>query len=146
MMRILSSLLVCLATACPASAQGWPNLDQLLFSTLTQSGRAEASFWLPDSPDPTRATRAVGVVYEHIPGSAGSVSIATGHYVRQASGWQFTGVVSGLFGQNPRDSLFGPGYVDVTTTMLGPNEPRCCPTLATRWRINLTSMTAQRLQ
>lgn len=128
-------------------AQGWPNLDQLLFSTLTTSGTAESSFWLPDTPDPATATQALGVVYEYIPGSAGNTGIATGYYQRTQTGaWQFAGVVQGLFGQQPRDPAFAPGYMDLTTTMLGPNEPRCCPTLATRWRIDLTAMTAVRLQ
>ena len=145
MMRIFAPILLAVAMAFPAGAQGWPNLDQLLFSTLTSSGKAEASFWLPDHPDPAQATRALGVVYEHIPGSAGSVSIAVGHYIRNATGWQFTGVVSGLFGQSPRDPAYGEGVVELTTTMLGPNEPRCCPTLATRWRIDLNTMAAQRL-
>lgn len=135
-----------LVLSLPLSAQSWPNLDQLLFSTLTASGTAEASFWIPDSPDPAQATRALGVVYEYIPGSAGNTGIATGHYIRTQAGWQFSGRIAGLFGQSPRDPAFGQGFVDVTTTMLGPNEPRCCPTLPVRWRINLSSMTAVRLQ
>ena len=143
-MRALAALLILLAG--PVRAQdGWPNLDALLFSTLTASGQAEASFWLPDQVDPTTATRAVGVVYEHIPGSAGSVGIATGVYVRTGQGWQFAGPVQGMFGQSPRDPAFGPAHVDITTTLLGPNEPRCCPTVPGRWRIDLATLVAQRL-
>lgn len=148
MIRGIVSLLLALSIwAPPVSAQqvGWPNLDQLLFSTLTNSGRAEASFWLPDQSEPTTATRALGVVYEHIPGSAGSVSIAAGLYQRVAEGWAFVGPVEGLFGNAPRDPGFGPAHVDLTTTMLGPDEPRCCPTLPVRWRIDLTTRVAQRL-
>lgn len=146
-MRIVAALLAMSLWLPPASAQqaSWPNLDQLLFSTLTASGRAEASFWLPDQLDPATATRALGVVYEHIPGSAGSVSIATGIYQRVAEGWAFVGPVEGLFGNSPRDPAFLAAHVDVTTTMLGPNEPRCCPTLPVRWRIDLTTRVAQRL-
>ncbi|WP_299048118.1 hypothetical protein [uncultured Tateyamaria sp.] len=147
-MRRRAALCVALALwALPASAQqaGWPNLDQLLFSTLTASGRAEASFWLPDQNDPAAATRALGVVYEHIPGSAGSVSIAVGLYQRIAEGWQFVGPVEGLFGNTPSDPAFAPTHMDVTTLMLGPNEPRCCPTLQVRWRIDLATRVAQRL-
>jgi hypothetical protein len=140
-------LAICLALlAAPLHAQdGWPNLDQLLFSTLTASGTAEASFWLPDSADADAATRALGIVYEYIPGSAGSTSIASGVYQRVPEGWQFAGTVSGLFGQSPTDAAFGPGHVDVTTIMLGPDEPRCCPTLPARWRIDLSTFSAQRL-
>lgn len=131
----------------PATAQqsAWPDLDRLLFSTLTASGTAEASFWLPDQADPATATRALGVVYEYIPGSAGSTSIAVGLYQRTTAGWGFIGPVEGLFGQSPRDAVFGPTYVDLTTIMLGPNEPRCCPTMPVRWRVSLASRAAQRL-
>lgn len=135
----------CLMLALPVQAQdGWPDLDQLLFGTLTTSGRAEASFWLPDSGDPASATRALGIVYEAFPGG-NAVSIATGMYQRVPQGWQFLGLVEGLFGQSPRDAAFGPTHVELTTTMLGPGEPRCCPTLATRWRIDLATRTAQKL-
>ncbi len=125
-----------------AMAQDWGNLDALLFQNLTESGTAEASYWLPNSLDPAVATAAIGVVYEYIPGSAGNTGIATGVFVRQANGWSFAGGVSGMFGQQPRDASFGQGYVDVTTSMLGPNEPRCCPTAPTRWRIDFGSMQA----
>ncbi|MEM8654908.1 MAG: hypothetical protein AAGF36_09185 [Pseudomonadota bacterium] len=147
-MRIVVALVVAAATwLTPATAQegGWPDLDALLFSTLTASGRAEASFWLPDQADAATATRAVGVVYEHIPDSAGSVSIAVGLYQRTGPGWAFVGPVQGLFGNTPRDVAFGPAHVDLTTIMLGPDEPRCCPTLPVRWRIDLNTRTAQRL-
>ena len=145
-MRIVATLCAILALAAPVRAQnGWPNLDALLFSTLPASGRAAASFWLPDTPDPATATRALGIVYEHILGSEGSVSIANGVYVRTTQGWQIAGVVPNLFGQSPRAANFGPASVDVTTTTLGPNEPRCCPTVETRWRIDLATFQAQRL-
>lgn len=134
-------------TALPTLAQqgAWPNLDQLLFSTLTASGTAETSFWLPDRATPDDATRALGIVYEYIPGSAGNTSIAVGLYQRTTTGWGFVGPVEGLFGQSPRDAAFGSTHIDLTTTMLGPNEPRCCPTLPVRWRISLASRTVQRL-
>ncbi|MEO9898550.1 MAG: hypothetical protein ABJD13_08355 [Paracoccaceae bacterium] len=128
-----------------AVAQGWPNLDQLLFSTLTQSGTAEASFWLPDHPNADQATRALGVVYEHIPGSAGNTGIALGIYTKAGSAWQFVGPVEGVFGQSPRDPAFAGNFLDITTSLVGPNDARCCPTLAGRWRIDLSTFTATRL-
>lgn len=129
-----------------AQQQGWPDLDALLFGTLTNSGRAEASFWLPDSADPALATRALGVVYEYIPGSAGSTSIALGYYVRSAQGWAYAGPVSGVFGQSPRDPAYTATTLEITTTTLGPGDARCCPSVQTRWRIDLQSRAAQRLQ
>lgn len=147
MTRLAACVLAFAVWLSPLTAQtaGWPDLDSLLFSTLTKSGRAEASFWLPDQPDPTTATRALGIVYEHIPGSAGSVSIATGLYQRVEQGWAFVGPVQGLFGNAPRDPEFTQTHIDLTTITLGPNEPRCCPTLPVRWRIDLNTRTAQRL-
>ncbi len=32
-----------------------------------------------------------------------------------------------IFGQDPRDVQFAPGRISVTTTVLKPGEPRCCP-------------------
>lgn len=141
----LCALMAVWAQTAAAQQAGWPNLDQLLFGTLTASGRAEASFWLPDQATPATATRALGVVYEHVPGSAGSVSIAVGLYARGAQGWQYAGPITGLFGQSPRDAVFAANQVELTTTMLGPNEPRCCPTLPVRWRIDIPTRQAQRL-
>lgn len=147
-------LLVALVTcAAPASAQtqawpnqhGWGSLDAMILSTLTTSGTAEAAFWLPDHPDPAQATRGLGVAYEYIQGSAGNTSIALGYYVRSAAGWQMAGPVTGVFGQSPRDPVYTQTTLEITTTMLGPNEPRCCPTLPVRWRIDLASRAVQRL-
>lgn len=123
-------------------AQDWGDLDALLFQSLTNSGTAEASFWLPNAPDPAQATTAIGVVYEYIPGSAGNTGIATGVFVRQENSWLFAGPVEGMYGQSPRDVVFSQSHVDVTTSLVGANEPRCCPTLATRWRIDLGTRTA----
>ncbi|WP_189368242.1 hypothetical protein [Tateyamaria omphalii] len=139
--------LMCAISVPPAKGQHseWPDLDQLLFSTLTASGTAEASFWLPDQADPAAATRALGIVYEHIPGSAGNTSIAVGLFQRTTAGWGFVGPVENVFGHLPSDATFGPTHVELTTIMPGPDDPRCCPTLPVRWRISLASRTVQRL-
>jgi hypothetical protein len=34
---------------------------------------------------------------------------------------------------------FFPDHVEVSTLTLGPNDPRCCPTLTKRWSIDLQS-------
>ena len=147
MIRILA-VLAALAWGSAAPAQNmapWPNLDAMILSTLTATGTAEAAFWLPDSPEPAQVTQGLGIAYEYIQGSAGSVSIAVGYFVRGAGGWQYAGPVQGLFGQSPRAPIFAPGAMELTTTTLGPNEPRCCPTQETRWRIDLSRLAAQRL-
>ena len=137
--------IVALIMACAAQnaqAQDWGDLDALLFQNLTNSGTAQVSFWLPNATDPAQATTAIGVVYEHIPGAAGNTGIAIGVFIRQANGWAFAGEVEGMYGQQPRDAVFSQDFVDVTTTMPGPNDPRCCPTVPTRWRIDFNSMKA----
>lgn len=42
-----------------------------------------------------------------------------------------------IYGQSPRDVRFGQGQVLVTTTTLGPNDPRCCPTDETTWTLTI---------
>ncbi|UWR11872.1 hypothetical protein [Sulfitobacter mediterraneus] len=142
MKAILLSAAICIA-GLPVAAEGWGNLDALLFSHLTRSGNAEASYWLPNSTNPTQASAAFGVVYEYIEGSAGSTSIAVGLFLKQPQGpWGFAGPVADLFGHNPRDVVFEDGFAMMTTTMPGPNDPRCCPTVPTRWRIDLARLKA----
>jgi hypothetical protein len=136
---------VLILTAVRAVAQDWGDLDALILPNLTSSGSAEASFWLPDAADPATASIALAVVYEYIQGSAGSTSIAAGFFVKQEGAWVFAGPVQGLFGQSPRDVAYGETAVNLTTIMLGPNEPRCCPTLPVRWRIDYQTLTATRL-
>ena len=146
MSRIAFALALILGLAQLARAQDadWGNLDALLLP-LSPTGQMEAALFLPDTADPASATRALGVVYAHIPGSAGSVSIHAAVYQRTGAGWAPTVLVRDLFGQMPRDAAFQPGRMEVTTTMPGPNDPRCCPTLAVRWSIDLGTGAATRL-
>lgn len=137
-MRAAIAVCLCLISA-PAWSQGWGDLDSLLLRSLSPTGAMEAAFWLPDNPDPTQATRALGVVYAYIPGSAGNTSIHVGRFMRSGSGFVLAGPVTGLFGHDPRDQAFFPGRVEITTTTLGPNEPRCCPTVPQRWSVDLAT-------
>lgn len=123
----------------------WPDLDLLLGRTLAVGQQFERSFWLPDVADPARAQQALGIVYPIIQGAAGNTGISVGLFLRVQGGWAFAGEVSGLFGQAPRDPVFAPGMMQLTTTLPGPNDPRCCPTLAVRWQIDLATLQAQRL-
>ncbi|WP_187429076.1 hypothetical protein ROLI_004770 [Roseobacter fucihabitans] len=129
----------------PALAQDWGDLNAVILPALSSSGTSEATFWLPNVNDPEAASLSLAVVYEYIQGSAGNTSIAVGFFVRQPTGWAFGGTVENLFGHNPRDAVFADSFVELTTTTLGPNEPRCCPTMQTRWRVDYQSRTAQRL-
>lgn len=138
--------LICALAGQPAFAQnGWPDLDSLLGRTLAVGAQFERSFWLPDVADPALARQAIGVVYPIIQGAAGNTGISVGYYMRVEGSWAFAGQIAGLFGHNPRDTVYSAGAVQLTTTMPGPNDPRCCPTQAARWHIDLTTLQAQRL-
>jgi hypothetical protein len=123
----------------------WGNLDALILGSMPQQGEVQASFWMPDHADPTIAGAALALVYAHIPGSAGSVSLDAGVFFRTSAGWRFGRRVDGLFGHNPRDVLFLGDRIEVTMTTLGPNEPRCCPTQVTRYSILRTTGEVSRL-
>lgn len=145
-MRIFA---LCLALLWPfsASAQdtGWGNLDALLLGTLSQTGSMEASFWMPNSEDPAIATEALGVIYVHVPGSAGTVSIHAALFGKTDSGWNFWLPVSGLFGQSPTAPVHGPEGIEISTMVLGPGDARCCPSEEARWRIDRTTGLATRI-
>ncbi|WP_226779334.1 hypothetical protein [Oceaniglobus trochenteri] len=145
-MRLIAAALLSLTLALPASAQqGWGNLDQMLLNALAPGEPLAGSYWLPDSVDPEAATTALGVVYPVIVGSAGSTGISVGVFNRSGSGWGMTTSVPGLFGLDPREHVILPDRIEVTTTMQGPGEPRCCPTLPVRWIIDRASGAVQRL-
>jgi len=127
----------------PALAQGWGDLDALLTATLSPTGGNEASYWLPDSADPAQATQAIGILYAHIPGSAGSVSLHAGLFRKAGGAFSIAGQITGLFGSTPRDARYFPDHVELTTTMPAPGDPRCCPSLAQRWRIDLSTLQAR---
>ena len=103
--------------ALPAQAQDWGDLDALILPKLTTSGTAEASFWLPDNPDPAAASIALAVVYEWIEGSAGSTGIAPGFFVKQEGSWVFAGKVEGLFGQSPSDVAYGESAMSILSSL-----------------------------
>lgn len=145
-MRHLVLVLLLLLSARPGGAQSaWGDLDALLLQSLSNTGQMESAFWMPDNSDPAKAQVAVGIAYIYIPGSAGNVGIGAGIFRPQGTGWAKTADITELYGQQPRNLVFGPGHVDLVTTMPGPNDPRCCPTGEAGWRIDLTTGATVRL-
>ena len=142
---MIRSLAVCLMLLAPAAqAQSWGNLDGLLTQSL---GRPISSaFWLPDNADPAQANEALGIVYSPVTGAASTMTIHIGLFVRTAQGFALSGVVTELFGQSPRDTLFLPDRIELTTTMPNPGDARCCPTGTARWSIPRAGLRAIRLQ
>lgn len=140
---MLRAALLALCLANPAAAQGWGDLDSLLASSLAPSGgEVVGAYFLPDSADPEAATEALGVVYEVIEGAAGNTTIAVGHFVKLGTGFTYAGPVAEVFGQEPREAAFLPDRIEVTTTMPREEDPRCCPTGASRWVIDRATLTA----
>ena len=111
----------------PALAQGWGDLDALLTATLSPTGGNEASYWLPDSADPAQATQAIGILYAHIPGSAGSVSIHAGLFRKAGGAFSIAGQITGLFGSTPRDAPYFPRPCGTDHHDAGPRRSTLLP-------------------
>ncbi|GAA0308643.1 hypothetical protein [Rhodovulum strictum] len=137
----MKSLFLCcvLAAASPALSQDWGDLDAALARDLSPGGETLGSYWLPDNADPAEAMRALAVLYAHIPGSASGFTIHAGLYARDAAGLRFAGPVEGLFGAEPRDPVFHAERMELTTSMPGPDDPHCCPSLAQRWSVDYST-------
>lgn len=136
-------LVMCLSWATGLAAQSWGNLDALMSQSFGPG--VISAYWLPDHGDPGQAQHAVAVAYLENPHGGNAVGIASALFARTAQGFAQTHTIEGLFGQTPRDAVYSPTHVEVTTTMPGPNDPRCCPTVPTRWRIDLATGSVARL-
>ncbi|MEO1238725.1 MAG: hypothetical protein AAFW64_03505 [Pseudomonadota bacterium] len=116
---------------------GWGDLNGLMVQSfglqgLVIPGEGE-SYWLPDAVDPGAASVALGFYYYIPPGGGNAVRLSVGYFQRTRVGFSLVRPVTGLFGHNPRDAVFSGPTIEVTTTMLRPGEPRCCPTGQARW-------------
>jgi hypothetical protein len=142
---VLALLIVTGASSLRAEAVGWGNLDALVLGAMPQVGTVQESYWMPDHPDPSVSRTALAFVYAHIPGSAGSVSLDAGLFVRDSAGWRMERKLQGIYGHAPRDVIYLGDRIELTTTTLGPNEPRCCPTQVTRYSIARSTGAVTRL-
>jgi hypothetical protein len=142
-MRRILVLLTALSCAAPAIAQDWSDVAPTLRRDLTNGRTPIQTFFFPDLPDPATATRALGLAYVHIEGSAGSASLDVGLFRRAGGAWTLHRRVEGLYGFSPRDPQLGPNGFFVTTDTLGPNDPRCCPSVVTRWYLDWESGAAE---
>ena len=130
----------------PAVAQDWAFIDPLMASSLdVRPGEGGATLF-PDHGDPNVATHALGFHYYESRTGGNAVLLNVGLFRREGAGWIFAGRVEGLFGHGPKDASFPPGRIEVTTTVLKPGEPRCCPTGVARWSVDTATRLVQRLQ
>lgn len=129
-------LVFLMAVGAPATAQDWSDATAVIQRDLAGGGAALGTTVFPNSADPATADRALGIVYVHIEGSAGSARLEAGLFQRGPAGWQMQRRVSGLFGMSPRAPYFDASGFYLTTSTLGPNDPRCCPSLETAWFVD----------
>lgn len=146
MRKLLTILTMAALLAGPATAQEWGDLDTLLRRSLSPTGSMEGSIWLPDGATPQQSARALGVAYVHVVGSAGSVSLHSAVFTKSGNRWVMALPVRGLFGIEPRNPIWFGDRMEVTTTVLQPGEPRCCPTGTGVWSIDLRTGQAARLR
>ncbi|MEM1073537.1 MAG: hypothetical protein AAF665_11260 [Pseudomonadota bacterium] len=132
----ISIIATCWVTS--AAAQGWSNdrIAEMLVRELSPTGAMESGQWFVSNEKLTPGVHGLGVIYAHIPGSAGSVSIHVGLFSWTGAGWEKRLDVAGVFGLAPKDAAFFQTHVEISTLTLGPNEPRCCPTVIARWSID----------
>lgn len=121
-------------------------ISRMLVTDLSPTRSMEMGQWFTDVAQSGRDTRGLGIIYVHVPGSAGTVSIHAAIYNMGRSGWLKNRDVTGLYGYSPRETLFFPDRIEIVTTTLGPNEPRCCPTVQTRWSFDLATGVAQEIK
>ncbi|MEL6240202.1 MAG: hypothetical protein AAFU82_06670 [Pseudomonadota bacterium] len=146
MRKLLTILTMAALLAGPVTAQEWGDLDTLLRRSLSPTGSMEGSIWLPDGATPQQSARALGVAYVHVVGSAGSVSLHSAVFTKSGNRWVMALPVRGLFGIEPRNPIWFGDRMEVTTTVLQPGEPRCCPTGTGVWSIDLRTGQAARLR
>ena len=146
---MLRSLVVVCAVilGSPAKAEFWTDaqVPEMLVRELSPTQAMEGGQWFRSTDMLQQGTMGLGIIYVHIPGSAGSVSLHAALFAWTAQGWTRTVNVSELFGMSPQDPLFLPDRVEVSTMTLGPSDPRCCPSQLKRWSIDLRSGVASPL-
>ena len=135
------ALLLSLAT--PAAAQDWSFLSPLTAQTLDVRPGDGAPILFANHPDPGVANSSLIFHYFENREGGNATMLNVGLFQRDAEGWRFLGLVP-VYGQDPRDPLFTEGQVDITTTMPGPNDPRCCPSVPTRWAIDTRTLAVGR--
>ena len=141
----LAAVLLALTLSGPAVAQDWSFLGPLTQQTLDVRPGDGAPMLFSDDPDPSRAQTALIFHYFGNRDGGNAVHLNIGLYRQTADGWSYAGPVQELFGFDPREVRFEPGAIAVTTTMQGPDDPRCCPTKVTHWRVDPATRQVTRL-
>lgn len=78
---------------------------------------------------------AIAFVYHPSGGNAANLDVLM--FKGEGRGFRFFRKAEGIYGEDPRDVVIRPGAIDVTMTTQGPNDARCCPTLAKGYTIEI---------
>ena len=124
------------ALALPAAAQDWSFMANLVAQSLDIRAGDGPPILFSDHPDPGTANYSLIFHYYDNRDGGNATMLDVGLFRRDPEGWRFLAQVP-VYGQEPRDANFHDWQVDITTTMPGPNDPRCCPTVPTRWAVDL---------
>lgn len=136
MKQLAVCVLLTWAAVTQAVAQDWSFLAPLTAQTLDVRPGDSAPLLFSDHPDPGVAQHSVIFHYFDSRSGGNSFGLNVGLYRRDQVGWRYIQTLE-IFGVDPRDGVFHGDRFEVVTLMLGPNEPRCCPTQQTRWVVDL---------
>jgi len=139
--QLLFTVAIACASPTGAAAQEWSNnrVSEMLVTELSPTGAMVGGKWFTSAQNLTLGVRALGIIYAHVPGSAGTASIHAASFYWTGTGWQKYSDIPDLYGMSPVNAVFEGDRATLTTVTLGPNEPRCCPTLEKHWSIDLAT-------
>lgn len=136
---VRSGLLAAALASEPMTAWAQSEADRSIARSLGVHSDLASVVWLPD---PAGGTEAIGASYFFV---GNAVDNAWGLFRAEGGAYALVGRVDGLGGESPRDVAFLPERIEITTTTLGPDDMRCCPTVPARWSINRATLTATRI-
>lgn len=136
---ILFLLTLCLGHSTMAQVYTPETIARMLVEELSPTRSMEGGEWFTNRDNLGRETRALGIIYVHVPGSAGTVSLHAGIFELYDSGWVKIRDVSGLYGVSPRNAVFQSNRIELETTTLAPGDARCCPTQKVRWHVDVNT-------
>ena len=122
----------------------WGFITGLVAQSLDVWPGDASPYFFVDHADPNTAVHALGMHYFEGRSGGNAIGLNAGLFRRDPEGWRFLGRVE-MIGVGPRDVTFPPGKILATTTTLGPDDARCCPTQPTRWSIDVATRQAVQL-
>ena len=82
-----------------------------------------------------RREDAIVFIYRDIAGAAGNFDLRVALFEGSEGRYRLLRLVPGVYGTEPRQVAFSNGLIEITTTILRPEDSRCCPTGSMRHKI-----------